>query len=234
MPGRGTRGPGRRGCGMPAGWWARPGGGGGADGGELYAGLAAAGYGYGPAFRGLRAAWVRGAEVFVEAALPEGMPAAGFGVHPALLDAVLHGAGLAAGGGQPGAGPGAGPGEVWLPFAWADVVVHAAGAGVLRARLRRDGGGGMSVLAVDAAGAAVVSVGSLVSRPVAAGQLAAADRGPRDALFCEEWVPVPVPAVPAAVPAGRWVVAGADWLGLAAGLAGAGADVAAHADLGGL
>src|SRR5580658_1049484 len=198
-----------------------------ADVGELYAGLAAAGYGYGPAFRGVRAAWVRGAEVFVEAALPEGTAAAGFGVHPALLDAVLHGAGLAGEAGERGGGAG----EVWLPFAWADVVVHAAGAGVLRARLRPDGSGGIPVLAVDAAGAAVVSVGSLVSRPVAAGQLAAADRGPRDALFCEEWVPVPVAA---AVPAGRWVVAGADWLGLAAGLAAAGADVVTYPDLGAL
>ena len=36
----------------------------------LYAGLAARGYGYGPAFRGLRAAWRRGGEVFAEVALP--------------------------------------------------------------------------------------------------------------------------------------------------------------------
>ena len=60
----------------------------------LYAGLAVRGYGYGTAFRGLRAAWRRGGDVFAEVALPEGVEAGGFGVHPALLDAALHGAAL--------------------------------------------------------------------------------------------------------------------------------------------
>ena len=38
---------------------------------EAYPELAARGYEYGPAFRGLRSVWRRGGEVFVEAALPE-------------------------------------------------------------------------------------------------------------------------------------------------------------------
>jgi acyl transferase domain-containing protein len=64
----------------------------------LYEGLAAAGYGYGPAFRGLRAAWRRGDEVFAEVSLPEetAAGAGAFGVHPALLDAAMHAAALAA------------------------------------------------------------------------------------------------------------------------------------------
>ena len=37
----------------------------------LYERLAGQGYGYGPAFQGLRAAWRRGAEVFAEVVLPE-------------------------------------------------------------------------------------------------------------------------------------------------------------------
>ncbi|WP_420897070.1 polyketide synthase dehydratase domain-containing protein, partial [Kitasatospora aureofaciens] len=61
----------------------------------LYEGLAGAGFGYGPAFRGLRAAWRRGDEVFAEVALPEGTEGAGFGLHPALFDACLHGFALA-------------------------------------------------------------------------------------------------------------------------------------------
>ena len=70
----------------------------------FYEGLAGAGLGYGAAFRGLRAAWRRGDEVFAEAVLPEAAgDAAGFGLHPALLDAVLHAAGLAGAGGD---GPG--------------------------------------------------------------------------------------------------------------------------------
>ena len=42
-----------------------------ADAGACTTALAAAGYGYGPAFRGLRAAWRRGEDVFAEVALPE-------------------------------------------------------------------------------------------------------------------------------------------------------------------
>ena len=59
---------------------------------EAYSKLAARGYEYGPAFRGLRSVWRHGAEVFVEAALPEKVKAdaSRFGLHPVLLDAVLH------------------------------------------------------------------------------------------------------------------------------------------------
>ncbi|HWM12055.1 MAG TPA: type I polyketide synthase, partial [Solirubrobacteraceae bacterium] len=59
----------------------------------LYDRLAAVGFGYGPAFQGLRAAWLRGGEVFAEVELDEVQvrEAGRFGVHPALLDAALHG-----------------------------------------------------------------------------------------------------------------------------------------------
>ncbi|MER7975135.1 acyltransferase domain-containing protein, partial [Streptomyces sp. NPDC096080] len=58
----------------------------------FYDGLAEAGFGYGPAFRGLRAVWRRGEETFAEVALDAGPAgdAAQFGLHPALLDAALH------------------------------------------------------------------------------------------------------------------------------------------------
>ena len=57
--------------------------------------LAARGYKYGPAFRGLRSVWRRSGEVFVEAALPDRTTddASRFGLHPVLLDAILHGIG---------------------------------------------------------------------------------------------------------------------------------------------
>ena len=87
----------------------------------------------------------------------------------------------------------------------------------------------MSLVAADVAGAPVVSVGSLVLRPVAAGQLEGPGGGLRDLLFSVEWVPVPVPGGGTA--AGRWAVIGADRLGLAAGLAGAGLDAGGYADL---
>src|ERR1035441_6789144 len=57
------------------------------DTGGVYSRLAAGGLGYGPAFRGLRAAWRRGTEIFAEVALPADAAAdAGrFGRHPHLL-----------------------------------------------------------------------------------------------------------------------------------------------------
>ncbi|MFF1798883.1 acyltransferase domain-containing protein, partial [Kitasatospora sp. NPDC058263] len=58
----------------------------------IYEAGAGASYGYGPAFRGLRAVWRRGEDLFAEVALPEGVAAdaGAFGLHPALLDGVLH------------------------------------------------------------------------------------------------------------------------------------------------
>ena len=201
------------------------------DVGGRYEAMSAAGYGYGPVFRGLRAAWRRGEDVFAEVALPEeaAAGAGSFGVHPALLDAALHAAGLAggAGDGGPGDGGGAGPGVVRMPFAYAGVSLYAAGASALRVRVRVDGGGALSLVAADVAGTPVVSVDSLVSRPVAAGQLAGAGRELADALFAVEWVPVPVDGPVG----GRWAVVGEDRLDLVAGLAGAGLDAGGYADL---
>ena len=155
----------------------------------LYAGLAERGYGYGPAFRGLRAAWRRGQEIFAEVALPEGTEAGGFGVHPALLDAALHGAALD---GAVLAGPAGPPGQVLLPFAWSGVTVHGPGASALRVRLSRAGDGSLAVAAADDAGAPVVSVASVVLRPVPPGQLRGGSQQ-RDDLSAVAWVPVPVP-----------------------------------------
>jgi NADPH:quinone reductase-like Zn-dependent oxidoreductase/acyl carrier protein len=191
----------------------------------LYEAMAAGGYGYGPVFQGLRAAWRRGDDVFAEVALPAdaAADAGAFGLHPALLDAALHVAALGGALAPPGAPQ---DGTIRLPFAWTGVSLHAAGASVLRVRLSQAADGALSLAAADAAGQPVVSVGSLVSRPVAPGQLEAAACGPRDALFSVEWVPVA-----AAGPAGRWAVAGPDPLDLATGLAAAGVDVRTYQDL---
>ncbi len=195
---------------------------------DRYDSLAADGYGYGPVFRGLRAAWRRGEDTFAEVALPAGAAtdAAAFGLHPALLDAALH----APGPGDPD------PGAILLPFAYAGVSLHAAGAAALRVRLSPAADGRLSLAAADTTGAPVISVESLALRPISAGQLTAARGGPGEALFSVDWVPVPVQA---AGPAGRWAVLGADPLnadplGLAAGLADAGLDVQAYAGLTGL
>ncbi|WP_338105494.1 polyketide synthase dehydratase domain-containing protein [Streptomyces cinnamoneus] len=60
---------------------------------DLYERFAAQGLGYGPLFHGVRAAWRNGTDVFTEVELPA-EATGGFGLHPALLDAALHGVDL--------------------------------------------------------------------------------------------------------------------------------------------
>nr|WP_242432715.1 polyketide synthase dehydratase domain-containing protein [Streptomyces sp. Root1310] len=107
------------------------------------------GYGYGPVFQGLRAAWRRGEELFAEVALPaeEAEAAAGFGIHPALLDAALH-AGLV--GQEP-------DGQVRLPFVWSGVTLFAQGASSVRVRLLPTGEDSVSVQVADVEGTPVAS-----------------------------------------------------------------------------
>ncbi|WP_371501897.1 SDR family NAD(P)-dependent oxidoreductase [Kitasatospora sp. NBC_00374] len=172
--------------------------------GEVYDTFAAAGFAYGPVFRGLRAAWRRGTEVFAEVALPEEVRAqAGlFGLHPALLDAALHT--VALGGLLEDTGQGR------LPFAWSDVTLHAAGVGELRIRMTATGADTVSLVVADASGAPVATVGSLVLRAFSAEQLAAT--GGHESLFRPEWTPVTLPST---VPTGTIGVLGGDGLGLA-------------------
>ncbi|MFE7268225.1 type I polyketide synthase [Streptomyces sp. NPDC057592] len=151
---------------------------------DFYAELAATGYGYGPAFQGLRAVWRRAGEVFAEVALGEETAgqAGRFGLHPALLDSALHAVG--AGGLFPGEA------GLQLPFAWEGVELYAAGASSLRVRLAPAGGQAVSVEATDGAGAPVASVRSLAFRPVSADQLREAEnRAAAESLFRLEWVP---------------------------------------------
>ncbi|MDH6537731.1 type I polyketide synthase [Streptomyces sp. SPB4] len=153
----------------------------------LYGRLAELGYGYGPVFRGVRAAWRRGDEVFAEVALPESVGAeesAGFGMHPALMDAALH----------MSIDPSAD--EVRLPFVWSGVELSAVrgGGSIVRVAMTPSGDGDVSVRVVDAVGAPVLSVDRLVTRPVAREQLRSADGGLRDALFGVEWTPASVAA----------------------------------------
>ncbi|WFE67627.1 type I polyketide synthase [Micromonospora sp. WMMD714] len=153
----------------------------------LYADLAERGYAYGPSFQGLRSVWRRGDEVFAEVALPveAGAVPAGFGIHPGLLDSALHA-------GMLGTAAAEETGPPVLPFAWNGMVLHAAGASALRVRIAPAGPGAITVEAADPTGAPVVSVDSLVSRPVAVDERDTT--GTRDALFRVEWTGLPVVA----------------------------------------
>ncbi|MGY5128259.1 type I polyketide synthase [Streptomyces nigrescens] len=123
-----------------------------------YERLAGAGYAYGPAFQGVTAAWRRDEELFAEVRLPEAATADArrYAIHPALLDAALHAAVLAA--------PPAGPAR--LPFAWRGATVYATGATALRVRLRATGTDTVTVYLADHAGRPVARVESLTTRPV--------------------------------------------------------------------
>ncbi|MCF2528861.1 type I polyketide synthase [Yinghuangia soli] len=148
----------------------------------FYPGLAERGYRYGPAFRGLTAAWERGDEVFAEVHLPEELQAqaADFLVHPALLDAALH-AGAA--------GRDADDDRVALPFAWTGVRVHAPGAASLRVRLTRLDGERMAVTVTDPKGKPVASVRELAFLPVAAERLRTSGGTSYESLFRVQWTP---------------------------------------------
>ena len=188
----------------------------------FYDALAAAGQGFGPAFRGLGAAWQRGDEdVFAEVALQDAQGGAAYGLHPAVLDSALQAAWLTQTSDADTAGP-------RMPFLWSDVSLYAAGATMLRARLRKDTNGKVSLLAVDGAGTPVVSVGSLVLRSVAATPTSAG-HALRDALFGVEWTQLP--RTKSTVETGRCAVVGTDWLGLTENLAAAGMDAVAYPDL---
>ncbi|WP_260697101.1 polyketide synthase dehydratase domain-containing protein, partial [Streptomyces sp. 130] len=123
------------------------------------------GYAYGPVFRGLKAVWRRGDDVFAEVELPEQAhgDADRFGLHPALLDATMHALGV--GEGVTGDEP------TELPFTWTNVSLHAAGARSLRVRLSPQGVSSLTMSLADQDGAPVATVGGLMFRPVSVEQL---------------------------------------------------------------
>ncbi|WP_213455451.1 type I polyketide synthase, partial [Rhizomonospora bruguierae] len=166
----------------------------------LYADLADGGLAYGPAFQGLTAAWRAGDELFAEVTLPKAAGGAGeFGVHPALLDAALHGAMVT--------DLFADAEGAVVPFAWAGVHLHSAAATHARVRLA-PAGAGLTLTVADDAGRPVLSVDSLHLRPVSAQQLATAAAGAQDSLYTLDWTPVP--ATPGPTSVAEWDALSAD------------------------
>ncbi|MFF9483230.1 SDR family NAD(P)-dependent oxidoreductase, partial [Streptomyces sp. NPDC014733] len=147
---------------------------------DIYDGrLADRGHDYGPVFQGLRGLWRRGEELFAEASLPPDTDVTGFGLHPALLDAVLH---------------------AWFdgddavfPASWEGVSLHAAGATAVRARLAPTQGAGVAVELADAAGLPVMSVRAVTVRPASSDELRTAGNCAADKLFEVVWSPTPTP-----------------------------------------
>ncbi|MFI9552536.1 type I polyketide synthase [Nonomuraea endophytica] len=117
---------------------------------DAYERLAERGYGYGPAFQGLRAAWRAGSDAYVEVELPEHVSegADRFTLHPALLDAALHLLVLDAAGE---------PGTLLLPFSWSGVHVSTGGARTLRVRLAPQGQDRHALTVYDESGAPIAT-----------------------------------------------------------------------------
>ncbi|MGW5355874.1 type I polyketide synthase, partial [Streptomyces sp. NPDC004031] len=151
----------------------------------LYERLAARGYEYGPLFQGLQTAWRHSdGSVSAEIALPvEGVDTAGFGIHPALLDAALHALLLDDRPGEP---------VVVLPFAWSGVTLHATGATTLHVHWTTTGENTHALTATDPAGTPVITADALTVRETTTAQLAALTPTPTaDDLYQLTWTPTP-------------------------------------------
>ncbi|MFE2252268.1 type I polyketide synthase, partial [Streptomyces lavendulae] len=165
----------------------------------LYEGLADSGFGYGPVFQGLRAAWRRGEEVFAEVGLgDETDPGAEqFTIHPALLDSALHAIGLGSLVEDTGRGQ--------LPFSWSGVAVHSTGADTLRVRLSKAGQQSVRLDMADIDGAPVATVDSLALRAFSPEQFSRPAGGHGDSLFGVDWTEA---ASAAAGSADTWMMLG--------------------------
>ncbi|MEU6076604.1 SDR family NAD(P)-dependent oxidoreductase [Micromonospora sp. NPDC047074] len=154
---------------------------------ELYDRFASVDVTYGPAFAGLGSLWRRGDELFAEVVAPETAKVAGFGLHPALLDAALHplGLGVFTSDDDGAAGP-------WLPFAWHGVTLHATGAARLRATIRPAGPNAVALTVADHTGAPVATIDALAVRRLPANALAELTNPRHQAMHVLDWVPVPV------------------------------------------
>ena len=176
---------------------------------ELYSTLQADGFGYGPAFQGLREAWRVGDAVYGRAVLPEALSesAQAYGLHPALLDAALHVLGLVDAAGVARVSDG----SLLLPFEWSEVSLLATGARELRVRASVERGGEGEALAelqlADGSGRAVARVGGLRLREASEAQIREAARSEVQHLYRLDWRPV---ALSAAGPEALTLIVGGD------------------------
>jgi pimaricinolide synthase PimS1 len=152
---------------------------------HLYDLLAEHGFRYGPVFQGLSAAWRDGERVFAEVSLP-GESADGaerFAIHPALLDAALHGLALSSSEGS---------GDLRLPFSWTGVSLRAAGAKEARVAIAPGVEGEVSLALFDPDGAALATIDALSLRPLDPSQLRAVE-SPAAGLLALEWSETSLP-----------------------------------------
>ncbi|MFE9664360.1 SDR family NAD(P)-dependent oxidoreductase [Streptomyces sp. NPDC005955] len=160
---------------------------------DLYERFEHAGLHYGPKFRGVRTAWRLGDEMFTEVGPTTDVASAGFLLHPALFDAAVHSAAVAADGS-----------ENRLPFSWEGVTLHSTNASALRVRITPTGPNRVAVFAADQDGRPVVSIDALGLRAVAA-----PSPDGEGQLHRPAWVET-APSVAPVEPDADWAVVGGD------------------------
>ncbi|MEV2278153.1 SDR family NAD(P)-dependent oxidoreductase [Nocardiopsis sp. NPDC049922] len=151
----------------------------------MYTLLRGRGYGYGPAFRGVREAEHHGGLSRSRIVLPDAARVnhRGFTIHPALTDAALH---AAVATGLLGA---ADTGSVAVPFAFSGVRLGPAADGeACHAIARRTDDNAVSLVLTDESGAVLLTVSRMVVRDLA---VAPAERDDTDAaaLYELDWRP---------------------------------------------
>ncbi|MFJ8888950.1 SDR family NAD(P)-dependent oxidoreductase [Streptomyces sp. NPDC102402] len=179
---------------------------------DFYERFTSRGYDYGPLFRGFRAGWAEDTTVHAEVALPSqaGEATAGFGLHPALLDAALQAMSLGSFFPEDG--------KARMPFAVRGVRLYTEGAGRLRVSISPAGAETVRLLCTDDSGRPVLTVDELVVRTVSDDQLAAGPAGRTQrngALYEVDWQQLPVAR---ALPVRRIAVVGEDHAKVASAL----------------
>ncbi|WP_324616682.1 SDR family NAD(P)-dependent oxidoreductase [Streptomyces sp. NRRL F-5065] len=151
----------------------------------LYDRLFALGYGHGPAFRTLKAAWRRGDELLAEAVLDEDTVRDQCPLHPALLDAAVQ---LTRYGALPEHTE---PGDAPLsPTTWTGVEIHRTAPTRVRIRVRPAGPDSAAFTIADDQGEPVLSARDVTWRTVPPAELTTG--APVGALYRLEWTPAPV------------------------------------------
>ena len=143
--------------------------------------LAARGVELGEAFQCLRRAWREGDSLFAELVLDEPQAAAGYRLHPALLQAALLCVPAAGGASRPE-----------LPAAVARASLRAGGgAGALRIAIAPEGEGS-SLLLADGEGRALGELNGILTRPLGPAELGGGRGG--EGLLGLDWVELEKPA----------------------------------------
>ncbi|MDT0446472.1 thioester reductase domain-containing protein [Streptomyces sp. DSM 41886] len=153
---------------------------------EVRARLTAEGLPEGPVLAGVTAAWRKGEEVFAEVRLPDELRdgAAGFGIHPVLLESALATVLLTLEAPREG---------IARLVRHGGFRLHATGATALRVHAAPTGEGAVSVTMTDPEGRPVATAGPLTFRGVTAEELGGTGARHHDDLFHVGWRPVALP-----------------------------------------